>query len=159
MYLTKNITGKCVMARVVRQKKMHRRDFSLREYGSWKKAMRAARQWLGKILAKLPPRTYSRDVMTRRNQSGMVGIHWSPGIVRKQNGNVYECPKWIAKWPECRFKGGISWSEKQFEHEGAFVLAALSREFKTTDRDWILNKFERFAKTAAYARIVAKMKV
>jgi hypothetical protein len=41
MYLTKNIKEKCVMARVMRQKKKHQRNFTLKEHGTWKKAARA----------------------------------------------------------------------------------------------------------------------
>jgi hypothetical protein len=159
MYLTKNVQENCVMARVIRQKKLHQRDFSLKEFGTWEKALRAARHWLRKILPTLPPRTYPQGVMTSRNHSGVVGVHWSPGLVKKANGKVYECPKWIAKWPGCRLSGGISWMEKQFEHEGAFVLAVLSRHFKTTDRDWILKKFECLHGTREYSEIAAKMRM
>jgi hypothetical protein len=97
--------------------------------------------------------------MTRRNHSGEVGVHWSPGIVKKPNGNVYGCPKWIAKWPNCPNKGGISWTEKQFEHEGAFVLAVLSRRLETINRDKILTEFESILGKKKCAEIVSKMQM
>jgi hypothetical protein len=101
----------------------------------------------------------SKGRMTRRNHSGEVGVHRSLGIVKKRNGNVYECPKWIARWPGCPNKGGISWSEKQFEHEGAFVLAVLSRRLETINRDKILTEFESIHGTKKYPEIVSKLKM
>ncbi|HEY5232136.1 MAG TPA: hypothetical protein VIK35_01195, partial [Verrucomicrobiae bacterium] len=77
------------MARVMRQKEMHQAHFSLKEYGSWAKATRAGRKWVKEMLPKLPPKMSSKGRKTRRNNSGVVGVHWSPGIVKKPNGNVY----------------------------------------------------------------------
>jgi hypothetical protein len=159
MYLTKNTKEKCVMARVMRQKEIHQENFSLKEYGSWAKAMLAGRKWIKEMLPKLPAKMSSKGRKTRRNNSGVVGVHWSPGIVKKMNGNVYECPRWIAKWPGCKFNGGISWMEKQFEHEGAFVLAVLSRQLETINRDTILSEFESIAGTKKYDEIVAKIQM
>ena len=159
MYLTKNTKERCVMARVMRQKKMHQENFSLKEYGTWPNAIRAAKRWLNKKLPTLPPKLVSKNRMTRRNHSGVVGVHWSPGIVKRPNGNVYECPRWIAKWVGCKFHGGISWMEKQFEHEGAFVLAVLSRQLETVNRDKILTEFESIHGTKKYKEIVSKMKM
>jgi hypothetical protein len=147
------------MARVMRQKQKHHKNFSLKKCGSWSKAMCAARLWVKKKLPKLPPKISSKGRMTRRNHSGEVGVHRSPGIVRKRDGNVYECPKWVARWPRCPNKGGISWSEKQFEHKGAFVLAVLSRRHETINRDKILTEFESILGTKKYAEIVSKMKM
>jgi len=158
MYLTKNVQEKCVMARVMRQKKKHQRNFTLKEHGTWKKATRAARRWIDEILPKLPPKIRSKGLMTRRNHSGVVGVHWSPGIVRKRNGNVYECPRWIGRWVGCPYNGGISWMERQFEHEGAFVLAVLSRQLETVNRDKILTEFDSIHGTKKYKEIVSKMK-
>jgi hypothetical protein len=159
MYLTKNTKEKCVMARVMRQKKMHQRNFSLKECGTWQKATRAARRWIKEILPTLPPKIHPKGMMTKRNHSGEVGVHWSPGIVKRPNGNVYGCPRWIAKWPGCKFNGGISWMEKQFEHEGAFVLAVLSRRLETINRDKILSEFESIVGTKKYGEIAAKMQM
>ena len=159
MYLTKNTKEKCVMARVMRQTRMHQANFSLKKYGTWGKAIRAARQWLNKMLPTLPPKieSSSKDRMTWRNHSGKVGVHRSAGIVRKRNGNVYECPRYIARWPGCKYRGGLSWSVKQFEEEGAFVLAVLSRERQTINRDKILTEFEAIVGKKKFSEIAALM--
>ena len=159
MYLTKNLQEKTVMARVMRQKEMHSEYFSLKVHGSWANTMRAGRKWIKEKLSKLPPKMSSKGRMTKRNHSGEVGVHWSPGIVRKKNGNVYECPKWIARWPGCPNKGGISWTVKQFEHEGAFVLAVLSRRLETISWDKILTEFENIVGTKKYDEIKSKMQM
>jgi len=49
--------------------------------------------------------------------------------------------------------------EKQFEHEGAFVLAVLSRQLETINRDTILTEFESIAGTKKYDEIVAKIQM
>lgn len=122
MYLTKNVKENCVMARVMRRKERHQKNFTLKKYRTWSKATCAARRWIEKILPKLPPKIKSKGLMTRRNHSGVVGVFRSPGIVKKLNGSVYECPRWVARWIECPYHGGLSWMEKTFGHEGAFVL-------------------------------------
>ena len=124
----------------------------------WPKAVRAAKRWLNKTLPTLPPKLVSKDRMTSRNHSGVVGVYRSPGIVRKRNGNVYECPRWIARWPGCRYRGGLSWSVKQFEEEVAFVLAVLSRRRETINRDTILTEFESIVGTKKYKNVVGLMK-
>lgn len=148
------------MARVMRQTKMHQANFSLKKYGTWQEATRAAKQWLKETLPTLPPRIElsSKDRMTDRNHSGKVGVHRSSGIVKKRNGNVYECPRYIARWPGCKYRGGLSWSVKQFEEEGAFVLAVLSRQRETINRDKILTEFESILGTKEFSDIVALMK-
>ena len=145
MNLTKNRQEKCVVARVMRQTKLYQKNFSLKKYGTWSQATRAAKQWLKRTLRKLPPKieSSSKGRMTRRNHSGVVGVHRTPGIVRKPNGNVYECPRWVARWPGCKFRGGLGWSVKQFEEEGAFVLAVLSRKHETINRDTISKGLNR----------------
>ena len=158
MYLTKNTKERCVMARVMRQKKMHQENFSLKAYGTWPKATSAAKRWLNKTLQTLPPKMASKDRMTSRNHSGVVGVNRDRGIVRKQNGNVYEYPRWIARWPGCKYHGGLSWSVKQFEEEGAFVLAVLSRRRETINRDTILTEFESIVGMKKYRDIVGLMK-
>jgi len=159
MYLTKNKKEKCIMARVMRQTRLYQANFSLKKYGTWSKATRAARQWLNKTLPTLPPKveSSSKDRMTSRNHSGVVGVHRTPGIVRKRNGNVYECPRYVAGWPGCEFSGGLSWSVKQFEEEGAFALAVIARRRETINRDSILTEFESIIGTKKYRDIVALM--
>lgn len=157
MYLTNNTKEKCVMARVMRQARMHQANFSLKKYGTWAKATRAAKQWLKETLPTLPPKieSSSKDRMTWRNHSGVVGVHRTPGIVKKRNGNVYECPRYVARWAGCKLRGGLSWSVKQFEEEGAFVLAVLSRRWETINRDKILTEFESIAGTKKFDEIVS----
>jgi hypothetical protein len=160
MYLTKNTKEKCVMARVMRQTKLHQANFSLKKYGTWSEATRAAKKWLKETIPTLPPKneSSSKDRMTWRNHSGVVGVHRTPGIVKKPNGNVYECPRYVAGWPGCKHRGGLSWSVKQFEEEGAFVLAVISRRRETINRDTILTEFESIVGTRKFDEIASLMK-
>lgn len=159
MYLTRNHQEKCVAARVMRETKLHSQYFTLKEYGSWEDAERAGKRWLRELLPTLPPKMSSKDRMTRRNHSGVVGVYWTPGIVRKPNGREYSCPRWVARWPGCKFTGGLSWSVIQFDDNGAFVLAVLSRKRETIDREVILSEWISILDTKEFSDICALKKV
>lgn len=159
MFVTTNLKDKWVLARVMRETKMHHEYFTFKEYGSRENAERAARKWIRDLLPTLPAKMSSKDRMTKRNHSGKVGVYWSKGIVRKRNGREYECPRWVARWPGCRFKGGLSWSVIQFEDDGAFVLAVLARERESIDREALLNEFSSIFGKKRYKDILALKKM
>ena len=46
MHLTRNETEKCVMARIVRQRQLYQKNFTLRQFGTWTKAETAAKKWV-----------------------------------------------------------------------------------------------------------------
>src|SRR5947209_19063554 len=121
MNVTRNVEERYVRAKIMRQRKLHQEYFTLRQYGTWKKAEAAAKAWLRKKIKTLPPPIPREGMMTKKNTSGVVGVYRSAGRVKKPNGNVYNCPRWVARWPGCRFSGGLSWSVKQFEEDGAFA--------------------------------------
>ena len=143
------------MARVMRECKLHSEYFPLKEHGSWEKAESVARKWIRDLLPTLPAKLSSKNRMTSRNKSGVVGVHRSPGIVRKKNGRVYECPRWVARWPGCRLKGGLSWSVIQFDEDGAFVLAVLARRTESVNREALLEKFPEILGKKEYEKIAA----
>ena len=159
MYLTRNQQEKCVVARVMRGTKLHTQYFTLKQYGTWEEAERAGRKWLRDLLPILPPKISSKGRMTRRNHSGIVGVYLSAGIVRKRNGQEYSCPRWVARWPGCQLSGGLSWSIKQFEDDGAFVLAVLARRLESVDRDRLLAEFIAIIETKRFSEILHLKKI
>jgi len=70
MHLTRNETEKCVMARIARQKQLHQKNFTLKQFGTWTKAEAAARKWVKATLLELPPPIGMKNRMTSRNTSG-----------------------------------------------------------------------------------------
>lgn len=153
MHLTKNKASKCVMARIMRQGKSYQKNFTLREYSTWTAAEKAGARWVKKMIRELPEETPRVGRMSKRNSSGIVGV-WPTIDRHTRGGKKYEYCRWGARWPECPRKGGIRWSVSEYGDNDAFVLAALSREYESVDRDWLLKKLKRIRKTKRYKTIL-----
>jgi hypothetical protein len=69
---TRNTSSRCVMARITRNGEKHQKNFTLRQYGTWKAAQAAADKWVAETKRALPPPAPRKDRMTRRNSSGIV---------------------------------------------------------------------------------------
>jgi hypothetical protein len=153
MYLTRNETEKCVMARIVRQRQLHQQNFTLRQYGTWTKAESAAKKWVKAKLQELPPPIPMKNRMTRRNSSGVVGVRLVHSV-RRRGEREYGDWRWIAFWPGCENAGGVGFSVNKFGDETAFVLACLARQLESTDRTAIENSLVAFKKTPDYRRLL-----
>lgn len=153
--ITKNIESKCVMARVNRLGKRHQRNFTLKQYGTYEAAERAAKKWIAGKKKVLPPPSTTKDIMTHRNHSGVVGVRLAKSIRKKKNGREYEYWDWKAYWPNCPYNGGLSWSIIKYGEDKAFLLAVLSRKLESIDRNRILLELERLQGTEDYDNILA----
>lgn len=156
MHITRNEKEKYVRAKLMRRSQVYQEYFTLREYGSWTKAERAAKGWLKTLLPKLPPPLPREGMMTRRNRSGVVGVYRSAGRITTRSGKEYSAPKWVARWPECPFRGGLSWSVTEFDEEGAFALAFISLQEKTVDRAKVLRRLEKLIETPKFDELLAQ---
>lgn len=156
MNLTRNKKDRWVRAKVMRQCKVHQKYFTLKEYGSWRKAETAATAWLETTLPTLPPPVAREGRMTKKNNSGVVGVYRSSGTIRNRDGKTYNCSRWVARWPGCPFRGGLSWSVKEFGEEGAFALAVIARELRTVNRDRVMDYLERIVDTPRFDQIWAR---
>lgn len=139
---TKNKASKCIMARIMRAGVKHQENFTLRQYGTWKKAQVAADKWVKKMKRELPPEAERKNRMTKRNSSGIVGV-WAR--YADEHTNPY-C-RWYARWPECPNAGGVSFSADILGDKDAFLCAYLARKHESADRDWIMKKLKTFKKT------------
>ena len=90
-------------------------------------------------LGPIPPRS-PEGRMSSRNKSGIVGIYPKRSLA-KRNGLYYY--SWAAKWKGCPSRGGISWPCIEHTDNGAYVLAALSLEMRTINRDRIIEEYEK----------------
>lgn len=147
MYLTRNEAENCYMVRIMRQGKMYQKNFSKKKHGGWGKAKKAAAEWRDEQLKILPPKMMNAEGrMSPRNTSGSVGITLSCATFKRAEGDS-EYWSWKAKWPDCKFNGGIGWSIKKYGEDDAFALAVLSREMRTVDRDAILKRLKKLRGT------------
>ena len=158
MHLTKNKASKCIMARITRRGELYQENFSLRKYRTWREAEKAATKWIRKMLRELPPIDSGKGRMTKRNSSGVVGV-WPVLDTHYRGENRYEYARWCARWPNCPTKGGIRWSVNEFGDNDAFVLAVLSRENESVDREWLVKKLGRIRKTAKYRQLLKNKQI
>ena len=158
MYLTRNETEKCVMARIVRQRQLHQRNFTLRQFGTWPKAEAAAKKWVKAKLAELPPPIPLKNRMTSRNTSGVVGVRLVYSV-RRRGEKEYGDWRWIAAWPGCPNSGGVGWSVARYGDEVAFVSACLARKLESVDRERVAAELLRFRRSADFPRLLALKRV
>ena len=133
------------MARIMRHCEMHQKNFSLRRFETWEAAEKEGRKWIRKQKKILPPsRMNEEGRMTSRNNSGVVGVYLAKTVRNKPSGKKYEYWKWIARWPNCPVKGGVTWTvNDETSDDDAFALAVLSREMRSADKDEIRKKLSR----------------
>ena len=94
--------------------------------------------------------------MTNANTSGEVGVYLVRTEFRKKGKKHHNYYSWVARWPGCRFNGGLSWSWQRFGDDGAYVLAVLSRRMRTVDREAILERFVEIKGRPEYDQILAQ---
>ncbi len=140
------------MARISRNGEKYQENFTLREYRTWKAAEAAADKWVRKMKQELPPQKPAKGRMSKRNESGVVGVR---AFVDKSKGSHY-C-RWYAKWPGCPNAGGVSFSADILGDTDAFLCAYLARTHETVDREWVLKKLKTFRNTKK-AKAVLKLK-
>lgn len=155
---TRNKASRCVMARIMRQRVTYQKNFGLGKFKTWPAAEAAAQKWLKQIKRELPPTVDPVGRMSKRNQSGIVGIF--PRIDRFQSAiATTDYCRWGSRWPGCPLKGGIGFSTNRYGEDDAFALAWLAREFRTVDRDWLERKLNSFRRTKKYAEILAQKRI
>jgi len=157
MHTSRDKTTKRVLARIMRQGQSYQAVFPRKKYGTWKAAENAAQRWIRRKIRELPPPELPKKGMfTKRNSSGVVGVRLA--IKRKHSpyDKTYEYWYWVANWPGCPYSGGVSWPVTQYGDDGAFVLAVLSRQHESTDRDAMLAEYDEIRSTYAYRKILKK---
>jgi len=146
------------MARLMRKGVNHQKNFTLAKYGTWSKAEAAAQSWVKVQLKKLPPVESGKGRMTKRNESGFVGVYAQLNR-NHQNKNFNDDIRWSARWPGCPNRGGVSFSARKFGDKDAFICAWLARNHETVDRDWILTRLKTFKKTKKCSQILKQKQV
>lgn len=89
--------------------------------------------------------------MSSRNTSGIVRIN-PRRTLAKRNGLYYYA--WSTRWKGCPLRGGVSWPCLTHSDDGAYVLAALTLQMRSTNRHAIVEEFERIRNSAKYREIL-----
>lgn len=89
--------------------------------------------------------------MSSRNTSGIVRVN-PRRTIAKRNGLPYYA--WNTKWKGCPQSGGVSWPCLKHTDNGAYVLAKLILDLRTTNRDRVIEEFEKIKGTAKHKGIL-----
>ena len=157
-HITINRREKCVMARIQRERVQYAENFSFKEYGGVNKAKVAAKAWVVDQLQVLPPPVPEKNRMTVRNRSGVVGVRLAHDF-RNSARQQYEAWRWVAHWPGCARRGGLSWACEKYGDDQAFVLAYLTRRAETLDRDAVIAVLTEIRRKKEYQRILALKRI
>lgn len=141
-HITRNYAERYVLARIQRQRERSQKHFPLWKYRTWRRAERAAEDWLRRFIPNLPPAISSKDRMTRRNTSGVVGVHPAPQVIRKR-GKTFEYFRWVSRWPGCKLAGGVGWSTNKYGEDEAWVLAVTCRRMENENREDVIDAVSR----------------
>src|SRR5438477_5575783 len=146
-HFTRNYPERCVTARIQRQLVRLQANFGLGKYKTWAQAERAAKKWLRKKSPTLPVAISSKNRMTGRNTSGVVGVHPHYHTIRRRR-KMYEYFNWVSRWPGCKLAGGVRWSTNKYGDEEACVLAVKCRRMENENRDDVIDAFARMSPNA-----------
>ena len=153
-YITRNYPERYVLARIQRQRQRPQKHFPIWKYKTWRRAERAAENWLRKFVPTLPPPIISKNRMTRRNTSGVVGVHPHYHTIRRRR-KTYEYFNWVSRWPGCRLAGGVRWSTNKYGEDNAWVLAVKCREMENENRDDVIDAVSRMG-DKAYSTVLKR---
>lgn len=135
--------SKGFMVRICRKGKHINEFFSDSRFGSRSKARHAAEQRYQELIEEHGPANMSmKDKLTKRNTTGLVGIHIVHGIDNRWPGCEYwaYCASWVN---EDRTRGKISFSWNKYGEKDALELAMMARKHEITDRQKLVNMLER----------------
>lgn len=114
-----------------------------------KKAIAYANR-MNEALGPIPPKSVEGR-MSSRNSSGIVRVNPKKTIA-KRNGLPYY--SWSTRWKGCPQHGGVAWPCLTHTDNGAYVLAALTLELRSTSRSLVLEKFAKVKGTPKYKAIL-----
>jgi len=118
--------------RVKRGENRISRLFSYNKYGGKENALVEAKRFRDKAeeeYGEFQDLGYQTN-RTRRNKSGIIGIHKEPQITKRPNGRVYIYDNWIASWvdPVTKKRKMRHFAIPKYGEAGALMLAIKTRE-------------------------------
>ncbi|MCM2373524.1 pathogenesis-related transcriptional factor and ERF protein [Aporhodopirellula aestuarii] len=144
------------MVRISRGGTRVNKYFSDSKNGGKRKAFAAAKKAYDDLLAEMgPPENSTRNRLTSRNTTGVVGVHVAYSQDNRYPGCAYSayCASWVTEDGR-REKASFAWNK--YGEDRAFELAVLARERQITDRDQVVAIYERSAAGKKAKRKVSK---
>lgn len=133
------------MVRIARSGNRVHQYFSDSKFGGKRKALAAAKTAYEELLEELGPAENStRDKLTSRNTTGVVGVHVAYSQDNRYPGCEYYayCASWVTENGK-REKASFAWNK--YGQDRALELAVLARREQITDRDQVVAIYDRSA--------------
>lgn len=133
------------MVRIARSGNRVHQYFSDSKFGGKRKALAAAKTAYEELLEELGPAENStRDKLTSRNTTGVVGVHVAYSQDNRYPGCEYYayCASWVTEDGK-REKASFAWNK--YGQDRALELAILARQEQITDRDQVVAIYDRSA--------------
>ncbi|TWT75178.1 pathogenesis-related transcriptional factor and ERF protein [Allorhodopirellula solitaria] len=130
------------MVRIARSGNRVHQYFSDSKYGGKRKALAAAKAAYADLLEEMGPAENStRDKLTSRNTTGIVGVHVAYSQDNRYPGCEYYayCASWVTEAGK-REKASFAWNK--YGEDDALELAILARQHQITDRDQVVALYE-----------------
>jgi hypothetical protein len=131
------------LMRIRRGDTFHQQFFSDAAYGGKRAAQREARARYQQLAAELPAPGSSANRLSTRNSSGTVGVRLAHSVDARGAGHAYD--SYVAFWREDGRDLTMRFACSKYGERKALALAALARETRVRDRDWLETELERRA--------------
>ncbi len=130
------------LVRILRGTERRSRFFSDKAHGGKAKAKKKAEECYQTWVAEMDPPISTRDKITKRNSSGVVGVH----LATESDPRYKDCQyvSYVASWmTEDKRRCNIRFLVNKYGKKNALALATIAREMKCTDREKVVAIYEK----------------
>ena len=130
------------LVRILRGSEKRSRFFSDKAHGGRAKSKKKAEECYQAWVAEMQPPNSTRDKITRRNSTGVVGVHLATETDPRYKDCLYV--SYVASWMnEERRRCNIRFLVNKYGKKNALALATIARENMCTDRDKVVEMYEK----------------
>lgn len=130
------------LVRILRGTERRSRFFSDKTHGGKLKSKKKAEACYQAWVAEMEPPISTRDKVTKRNSTGVVGVH----LATESDSRYKDCQyvSYVASWmTEDRKRRNIRFLVNKYGKKNALALATIARQKQCTDRDKVIAMFEK----------------
>ena len=130
------------LVRILRGTERRSRFFSDKTHGGKAKSKKKAEACYQAWVAEMQPPISTRDKITKRNSTGVVGVH----LATETDPRYTDCQyvSYVASWmTEDKQRRNIRFLVNKYGKKNALALATIAREKQCTDREKVMAMFEK----------------
>lgn len=130
------------LVRILRGSERRSRFFSDKTHGGKAKSKKKAEACYLAWVAEMEPPISTRDKITKRNSTGVVGVH----LATESDPRYTDCQyvSYVASWmTDDRKRRNIRFLVNKYGKKNALALATIAREKQCVDREKVVAMFEK----------------